>query len=60
MSASRSKKIKGKAMVQFDSSEFVSENAQDQYFDSVLKRHSLAKRGLCVIGIDWPTITTNI
>ena len=38
----------------------MSENAQNRYFDSVSKRHPIAERGLCVTGIDWPTITTNI
>ena len=48
------------AIAQFDSSKFVSENAQDRYFDSVSKRHPIDERGLCVTGIDWPNITANI
>ena len=47
-------------MAQFDSTKFVSENAQNRYFDSVSIQHPIAERGLCVIGIDWPTITANI
>ena len=60
MYASRSKKRKGKNVAQFDSSKFVSENAQERYYDSVSKCHPIAERGLCVTGIDWPNITTNI
>ncbi len=60
MSTYVSKKRRGKGVVQFDSSKFVSENAQDRYFDSVSKRHPIAERGLCVTRIEWPNITTDI
>ena len=60
MSTFWSKKRKGKAVGQYDSSKFVSENTQDRYFDSVSKRNPIAERGLCLTGIDWPNITANI
>ena len=60
MSTFANKKRKGKGVVQFDSSKFVSENAQDRYFDSVSKRSPIAERGLCVTGINWPRIKANI
>ena len=60
MSTSANKKRKGKGVVQFDSSKFVSANAQDRYFDSILKHSPIAERGLCVTGINWPRIKANI
>ena len=58
-SASASKKRKGKVIEKFDSNKFVSENAQKWYFDSMLKRNPIAKRGLRVMSIHWYEITEN-
>ena len=41
MSTSGNRKRKGKSVVQFDSSKYVSENALERYFDSVSKRHPI-------------------
>ena len=60
MDASSSKKRNGKGVIQFDETKFVSENAQNRYYDPVSNQNMIAKRGLCVTGINWPTITTNI
>ena len=53
-------KKKGKGVIQFDKTKFVSENAQNRYYDSISNRNSIVERGLCVTGIDCPTITANI
>ena len=60
MSTSVNKKRKGNRVVQFDSSKFVSENAQERYFDSVQKLNPIGEQGLCVTGVNWPIIKANI
>ena len=60
MDASSSKKRNGKGVIQFDKTKIVSENAPNRYYDPVSNQNLIAKRGLCVTGINWPTITTNI
>ena len=53
MSTSATKKRRGKNVEKFDSTKFVSKNAKNRYFDSVLKRNPIDERGLCVSSIDW-------
>ena len=60
MDASGSKKRKGKGVIQFDKTKFVSENAQNRSYDSMSNQNLIAERGLCVTRINWPTITANI
>ena len=60
MNASGSKKRKGKSVIQFDKAKFVSENAQNRYYDSISNRNSIVERGLCATEINWPSITANI
>ena len=60
MDASGSKKRKGKGVIKFDKTKFVSENAQNRYYDSVSNQNPIAERGLCATEINWPSITANI
>ena len=60
MNASGSKKRKGKGVIKFDKTKFVSENAQNRYYDSISNQNLIAERGLCVTGINQLSITTNI
>ena len=47
MDASGSKKRKGKGVIQFDKTKFVSENAHNRYYDSVSNQNPIVERGLC-------------
>ena len=51
--------MKRKSKLIFDSDKFVSEEAQTRYHDSVVKRNPIAERGLCVTGVNWPSIQNN-
>ena len=47
-------------MIQFDKTKFVSENAQNRYYDSISNQNLITERGLCVTRINWPTITAKL
>ena len=57
MASSSTKKRKSKLV--FDTENFVSEEAQTHFHDSVVKRNPIAERGLCVMGVNWPSIQNN-
>ena len=57
MASSSTKKRKSK--LAFDTKKFVSEEAQNRYHDSVVKRNPIAERGLCVTGVNWLSIQNN-
>ena len=57
MASSSNKKRKSKVV--FDTEKFVSEEAQIRFHDSVVKRIPIAERGLCITGVNWPSIQNN-
>ena len=57
MASSSTKKRKSKLV--FDTEKFVSEEAQTRFHASVVKRNPIAERGLCVKGVNQPSIQNN-
>ena len=57
MASSSTKKRKIKVV--FDTKKFVSEEAQTCFHDFVVKKNPIAERGLCVTGVNWPSIQNN-
>ena len=57
MALSSNKKRKGKIV--FDKEKFISEDAQNQFHETVAKRHPIAERGLCIPGVNFPSIQNN-
>ena len=57
MASSSNKKRKSKVV--FDTEKFVSEEAQIRFHDSVVKRNPIVERGLCITGVNWPSIQNN-
>ena len=57
MVSSSNKKRKSKVV--FDTEKFVSKEAQIRFHDSVVKRNPIVERGLCITGVNWPSIQYN-
>ena len=60
MSASSSKKRKGKDVENFEYTAFVSEEAQKMYDESVERQNAIPERDLCVTVVWWRGIVDNI